>query len=477
MPATRPGLAAHRPRLAAGVAAVLLLGALAALIALTTPWTPLPGPVPGGRVAADPHRTFTAAQIARISAYHGAVRLPADLAYGLDILVYLVLGFSPLGARLSAALARPFGRVPLARRVPGWVTGAVLGGIAVTVLAHAVTIGFNAWAHSVDSAYGLSTQGFGAWGLDQLRSLGVTVVPTILALLAFYAILRRLPRWWWAPVAAAGGAVVIAGSFAYPLVVEPVFNTFHPLPAGQLRSSLVAEAHASGIHVEGVLVADASRRTTAENAYVSGFGSTRRIVLYDTLLRKATPAQVRLIVGHELGHAANDDVLHGTVEGAIGVAAGLCLLYLAAGWRPLREAAGVEAGASAVPTGHPAGTGLLEDARSVVLVLALATVLSTLAGPVQNLISRRIEARADVHALRLTRDPALFVAAQHQLAVQGLAALDPPDASYAWFDTHPTPPERIALGLDWKRQHPKAKPRHFAAGHQAARRDAVTPRP
>jgi STE24 endopeptidase len=448
-----PGSRRVRTWLAALAAAVVLLGTLAALIAYLTPWTPLPGPIPGGRIAPDPHRTFSAAQIARQAAFHHAVRLPADLSFGLGILTYLLLGFTPLGARLTTRLAKPLGG--------HWTWRAVLGGIAITVAARIVTIGFDAWAHTIDRSYGLSTQGFPAWGLDQLRSLGVTLVPTVLLLLAFYAIARRLPRGWWAPVAAGGAALVIAGSFVYPLVVEPIFNDFHPLPQGRLRASLVAEAHASGIGVDDVLVADASRRTTAENAYVSGFGSTRRIVLYDTLLRKASPAQIRLLVGHELGHASNHDVLHGTIEGAVGVAAGLCLLFLALSWRGLRRVAGANAdGSSGIRQSGAAGGGL-GDARSVALVLAVVTVLSVLAGPLQNTISRRIEARADVHALRLTHDPVLFVRAQHQLAVQGLSDLDPPDWAYAWFATHPTPPQRIALGLDWRRKHPHAKPRCF----------------
>ena len=88
---------------------------------------------------------------------------------------------------------------------------------------------------------------------------------------------------------------------------------FTPLPAGQLRTDLLQLAARDHVPVEDVLVADASRRTTALNAYVSGFGSTRRIVLYDTLVEKASPREVELVVAHELGHAKRQDVLHGTL--------------------------------------------------------------------------------------------------------------------------------------------------------------------
>ena len=94
--------------------------------------------------------------------------------------------------------------------------------------------------------------------------------------------------WAWAAMATAG--LVVAGSFAYPVVIEPVFNSFTSLQQGQLREDLLALAERDGVPVKDVLVADASRRTTALNAYVSGFGGSRRIVVYDTLVRQAPAA-------------------------------------------------------------------------------------------------------------------------------------------------------------------------------------------
>src|SRR4029077_12310053 len=106
--------------------------------------------------------------------------------------------------------------------------------------------------------------------------------------------------WWWSIGAVLGATLVVVLSFAYPIVVEPVFNSFTPMPAGELRTSLLTMAARDGVPVRDVLVADASRRTNSLNAYVSGFGATRRIVVYDTLLKDATPDEVRLIVAHEL---------------------------------------------------------------------------------------------------------------------------------------------------------------------------------
>jgi len=258
---------------------------------------------------------------------------------------------------------------------------------------------------------------------------------TALALVALVALARRTRRWWaWGAAATAG--LVIAGSFAYPLVVEPVFNRFTPLPAGELREDLLALAARDGVPVEEVLVADASRRTTALNAYVSGFGSSRRIVVYDTLLERATDEEVELVVAHELGHADERDVLVGTLLGALGAAAAVCALALVLSWTPLLRRAGADG---------------MADPRVVPVVLALVAVTSLLVAPASNLVSRAIEARADVHALDLTGDPRTFIATQKRLALSNLSDLDPHPLAYAFFASHPSVTERLSLAREWER--------------------------
>jgi STE24 endopeptidase len=270
------------------------------------------------------------------------------------------------------------------------------------------------------------------------KSYGVSTGALLLVLGGLLGAARRWPRRWWVPASVGGALLVVAGSFVYPVVVEPVFNDFRPLAAGELRTDLFALAEREGIPVEEVLVSDASRRTTTVNAYVSGFGSTRRIVLYDTLLAQGTPEEVRLIVAHELGHAAARDVRNGTLIGALGTAAGVVLLYLVLTSPRVLRRAGVRS---------------LADARSVALVLLAVTLLTTASGPLQMLVSRRIEARADVAALELTRDPAAFVAMQRRLAVTNLSPLDPPAVLFGLFSSHPTAPQRIALARQWALLH------------------------
>jgi len=410
-------------RRAAALAAVVLLLVLVAAALVLVPVDVLPGAHP----VVDAGRDFTPAQLAREQEFHRALRPSAYASLVLGLVVAGVLGVTRLGSRLVG-------------RLPGGRTGqVVLGVLAVTLIGRLLTLPLDVRSELVLREYGLSTQTWGSWALDAGKAVLVAVVPAALALLAVLALARRLPRTWWAWSAGALAALVVLGSFAYPVVVEPLFHSFRPLAAGPLRTDLLALAQEDGVPVRDVLVADASRRTTALNAYVSGFGSTRRLVVYDTLVQTASPQEVELVVAHELGHAERDDVLVGTALGALGGAAAVCVLALVLSWPALLARSGA--------TGP-------DDPRVVPLVLALVAVGTLLAAPAVNLVSRRIEARADLHSLQLTGDADTFIRSEQRLAVQNLSDLEPAPLAYALFSTHPSGPERIALARSWAAAQP-----------------------
>lgn len=403
---------------------VLVLLACVVVI-LATVWLTVPFPVlAGAHLQVDVARDFSTADLARENAFHQAIRPPAYLSLAVSLLVAAVLGLSGLGGRLVGV-------------VPGhWTVKAVLGTAMVLTLGRLATLPFDLQAERALRRYGLSTQTWLSWFDDRLRSLGIATVTTAVVVLVVLALARRSPQTWWAGAAVASALLVVGGSFVYPLVVEPVFNTFTSLPPGQLRTDLLALAERDGVPVRDVLVADASRRTTSLNAYVSGFGGTRRLVLYDTLVDTSTPREVELVVAHELGHAKRHDVLHGTVIGALGAAAGIVALFLLLSWAPLLSRVGAS------------GPG---DPRVVPLVLFLGVLVPLLLSPATNLVSRHVEARADIHSLELTGDVATFVASEKRLSRTNLADLDPPPWVYALFFTHPSGPERIALAREWDR--------------------------
>ncbi|MGN6781807.1 MAG: M48 family metalloprotease [Marmoricola sp.] len=397
--------------------AVVVVGGVvfAVLAFLLVPWSWVPG---GHLVKVPASDVFTAAQIRHAEAYSSAQRHLSWAAYGLSCLVAVGLGLSPYGARL---VGRP--------RVWWWVRVVVGSGLLLG-LGQLVALPFGWRMHHNAVVAGLSTQGAGGWLRDVGVSFLISWITTALALLVLVALARRSARRWplWGALLAAGLAVL--GSFLWPVVVEPLFNDFRPLPAGTLRSQILHLADVEGVHISDVLVADASRRTTTLNAYVSGFGSTRRVVLYDTLLKTTPRREVLAVVAHELGHAAHRDVLIGTVLGAAGGAAGVGLLGLVLSSERLRRWC------------HVTGA---DDPRVVAPVLALVVIGSFLASPVENTISRAIEARADRASLQATHDPAAFIALQRRLAVTSLADPTPPAWSQLWWGTHPTALQRIGI--------------------------------
>ena len=411
-----------RSRVGAWVTLLLLLLAFAGLLVFTTPWHPLPGKVPGGAVSPAASRDFSAAQIARETSYHDSIRPWGLTGLGLSLLVPAVLGFTPLGAWIVARFRRWH-----------WLVQVAVGVVTMVLAVSLFTVPIAAREHVIEHRYGLTLQGWGGWATDQLRGFAVAAISTFIGVAVVVWLARRFPRRWWAPASALSAGLVFAGSFAYPYVVEPVFFHFHSLPAGELRTELLDLARADHQPLHDILVADASRRTTTENAYVSGFGASRRLVLYDTLIAQDTAGEIRVITAHELGHAKRNDVLHGTVEGALAVAAAMCALFLLLGSR-------------------------VGDPRRVPLVLALYFLTSFAISPLTNLVSRHIEARADAHALDLTRDPTSYVQAQKKLAIAGLDDLSPSPALYALFFSHPSPPQRLAMARDWARLHHVPEP-------------------
>ncbi|WP_328652787.1 M48 family metalloprotease [Micromonospora sp. NBC_00330] len=400
--------------------------ALVVLAALLIPWHRPPAPRADQLAALG---DLPAEQVAKGREFRAALRPGGYAALAVGLLIALALGLTPLGSRLVELVGRPFGG--------HWAAQAVLGGLAVVLVADLVTLPFAAWRQSVLTRYGLSTNGWSGWAVDLLKSYAVSAVIGAVALFGFYAVIRLAPRWWWAFGAAGAAVLVVLLSFVLPVLVEPVFNRFTPMEQGPLRTELMSMAARDGVPVRDVLVADASRRTRAVNAYVSGLGPTRRVVVYDTLLREATPAEVTAVVAHELGHAKDSDVAAGTLTGALGAAAAVVALYLLGSWGPLLRLAGVDS---------------VAQPRAFPLLVALVTVAGLVAAPVQAMMSRRVEARADAHALALTNDPESFESMQRRLGSVNLGDPDPPRWEYLYSASHPSTVERMAAARAYARE-------------------------
>lgn len=413
------------PRLARGAALATAAGAavaFAALAAVLVPWDW----VPGGRLTPMPvHRLFSAAEIARMEHHAAMSRLYGWSGYFLGLVVAIALGFTPLGARL---LRKVGGRAP-------WFLGVPLGVLVLLLIGEIVSLPFRWLLRRENLRVGLTHQGWQGWVMDQAKGFAVSFVVAAVLLLAMVALARRTPRWWFAWAGGLALVLTLAGSYLYPVLVEPLFNDFTPMKPGPFKQSVFRLARQEGVHVSDVLVADASRRTTAVNAYVSGFGGTRRVVVYDNLLKDLRPAEARVVIAHELGHAKHSDVVIGTVLGAVGSVFAVAVLGLLLDTEPLRRVSTTR-GAS--------------DPAVVALVLALASLGMFLASPVQNSMSRAIEARADRASLQATDADGVFIRMQRELALRSLTDPTPPALSQFWFGSHPTAVQRAGLPASLK---------------------------
>jgi STE24 endopeptidase len=305
-------------------------------------------------------------------------------------------------------------------------TGAALGALAAfTVWLALLPLGaVSQWWRR---RYGLSHQSYASWLRDQAVSLAIQVVLVTVAVVLVMALAGWLGRRWWlvgGPALALGATALL---LAYPLVVQPLFNRFTPLPNRQLAAQIEALARKEGVTVKSVEVADASRQTTAANAYVAGIGPTRRVVLFDTLLdgRFSRP-EILSVAAHELAHVGRRHLWKGL--GWFTLIVIPCSFVLA--WATDRR-------------------GGLEEPRAVPLGLAIAFVLLLLTLPLSNVVSRRYEAEADWIALRSTNDPQAFVGLERSFVRSGLIDPDPPGWYSFAIATHPSPLDRIAMAREF----------------------------
>jgi STE24 endopeptidase len=408
---------AHRVGLPLAVG-IAVVAAGAATFALR-PRSELIQPAP---VAATDY--FSASQLDRIHDYSGVQRLLGLGGLAISTGTLALLAVRP-PRRVRRALERGAGRPILAAAATG-------GALSLALIV--VDLPLSAIAEQRSRDFGLSTQDWGGWLGDIAKSAGIGAVFAALGGALLMALVRRFPRSWWA----LGAVAVVAFSAVFvsygPVVIDPLFNKFTAVPNSPLRTEILALAHKDGIDVGQVYRVDASRRTTGANAYVNGVGHTKRVVLYDNLLKDFSPDQVRSVVAHELGHVKHRDVPRGLLWLAIVAPAGMLVIQ--------RLTERIEPSARA---GRAAGPVVLP---AVALSIAVASFLLNIPG---NALSRQVERAADGHALDLDGDPAAFIEVERKLALQNLGDPDPPGWLQVIFGTHPATVDRIGYALTWAR--------------------------
>ena len=275
------------------------------------------------------------------------------------------------------------------------------------------------------------------WITDQVKGLCIGWIFASMLAFPVVALVRALPGWWPAPATAAILAVTAFAVWIYPWVIAPWFNRFTPLEDEELERQVRELSRRAGITVDRVFVADASERVTMLNAYFTGLGNSRRVVLYDTLVEACGTDEVLSVVGHEAGHWRGRHIAKGFVMQALGTVGGLLALQVLLDSPSWREFFGL-------PEPH--------SLVLLVLVTFLGSLASTAAAPLGAAISRRFERHADRTAFELTEDPAAFVRLEQRLMRRAKADLLLPRLVHAWYGSHPLPEDRIAAAEEWNRE-------------------------
>ncbi len=403
---------------------------------MPTPANPAAASTPGEAVAQRTITTYTLApaQLRKAEGLHRTHLLLelASTALGIAVLVALIaLRFAPKLQRVVESISR--------RRI---LQALIFVPVLLLVLA-CLQLPLELYGHHVSLAYGLSVQGWASWLADWAKAELLTLVFATLALWALYAVIRHAPRRWWFYAWLFSLPIMCALVFVAPVVIDPLFNRFEPLANSnpELTVQLQSLARSAGLDIpqSRIFLMHASDKVTTYNAYVTGFGATKRIVVWDTTARDLTLPQVLFVFGHEMGHYVLHHIYRGLAFGA--------LLLFAGFWLTARLAEALLARFS-----QRWQIRALSDWSSLPLLILLASLLSFLGEPLGNAFSRHIEHQADVYGLTITT-PVTKNAGQ--VAAQAFQLLGEKSYSYPnpspflvfWSYSHPTIAQRIRFAV------------------------------
>jgi Zn-dependent protease with chaperone function len=374
--------------------------------------------------------TLTPAQEAQAIAYARARHelYFLDVAYGILLLVLL------LHLRIAPAYRN---------WAEKWTDNAFGQVFAFTPLllltADVLSLPTAVWAHHLALQYQQSIQGWGSWLADWLKGEGVEMAIFILLVWVLFSVIRKSPRRWWFWFWVSAVPLIILGAVIEPLVVEPLFFKFTPLAATEprLAASIEQMTQRAGAPIpqSRIFEMNASSKLRELNAYVTGLGASKRVVVWDTTIRRMSPDEVLFVTGHEMGHYVLNHVRNGIL-----LSCGVLLLFLYLAYRLLHRMLALwgETWAIRGP----------DDLAALPVLILLLSVFGFLFTPIQNAFSRHIEHQADQYSLEVIHGlvPEAPVVAAHAFQVLGEVDLEAPNPSVAekfWFYNHPPLDERM----------------------------------
>jgi STE24 endopeptidase len=407
------------------------------------PQAPTPTPPPAAQASEDfDPLAATEAYLAKLSPeerarsdayFEGGYWLQLwGFLYGIG--VSLLLLATRLSARMRDLARRLSRRGPL-QTVFYWVQYLLL----TTVLAFPLTL---YQGYFREHQYGLATQTFGPWLVDQLKGLAVGLIMGALLLVPLIGVIRKLPRTWWIWGAVVMIVFLMFGALIAPVYINPIFNKYTPLADPEVRDPILSLARANGIPAREVWEMDASRQSKRISANVSGFLGTERITLNDNLLKRCSLPEIEAVMGHEMGHYVLNHVYELILELGLVIVAGFAFLRWGFAWAERRW-------------GARWGISGIGDLAALPLVVAVFSVYFFLMTPVVNTVIRVNEVEADIFGLNASREPDGF--AEVALKLGEYRKLAPGPLEEILFFDHPSGRNRILMAMRWKAEHLPAR--------------------
>lgn len=292
-----------------------------------------------------------------------------------------------------------------------------------------IDIPFSLYHHfKIENRYGFNTMTFRLWFTDLIKSLAISLVLGMLVLAAVLAIVAASPAWWWLWVWAFLLVFGIFMMYISPYVIEPLFFKFEPLKIQGLENRIRQLVERAGLRITRVFQVDASRRSRHSNAYFTGIGRVKRIVLFDTLIDQMSEEEILAVLAHEVGHWKKRHVLKRILLSELSAFLGLFIAYHLMRW-----------------DGLPGLIGLQQASfyARVIIVGFLSSVVTFPLTPLFTYLSRRGERQADRFALDLTGNPDALASGLVKLSRENLSNLHPHPLYAKFYYSHPPIVERV----------------------------------
>ncbi len=351
-----------------------------------------------------------------------------------DLLVALAVAWLLLGTRLSARMRDFAERITRWR----WLQTAIYV-VQYIVLTTLLTLPWNLYeGYFREHQYGLSNLTLPGWFGEQAKGLLVGLILGTIVLVVIYAVIRKATRTWWLWGAGVAIVFLVFAATIAPVYIAPLFNTYKPLPDSPLKAQLLSMARANEIPATNVYQFDASRQSKRISANVSGMFGTTRISLNDNLLNRSTPAEVKAVLGHEMGHYVLNHVYKGIVFFGIVIVLAFAFVRWGFGWAERRW-------------GERWQLRGIGDVAGLPLLAALFAIFMFVMTPVNNTLTRTMEAEADAFGLAAAREPDGFAQAAVQLSEY--RKMHPGPVEEFLFYDHPSGWQRIHRAMIWKAEN------------------------